>query len=75
MSRPRAQRGGGGEQQQIQPRQTDVESGLFELGVVRNKGDNVEVKVKRHLTRVGLISKEMWCGFGPFVSSEPNLKC
>ena len=56
-------------------RQTDVESGLFELEVVQNKGDNVEVKVERRLTRVGLISKEMWCGFGPFVLSEPNFKC
>jgi hypothetical protein len=44
---PRVQRGGSGEQQQIQPRQTDDESGLFELGVVRNKRDNVEVKVER----------------------------
>jgi len=38
---------GSGEQQQIQPRQTDDESGLFELGVVQNKRDNIKVKVER----------------------------
>jgi len=47
MSRTTGIERGSGEQQQIQPRQTDDESGLFKLGVVQNKRDNVEVKVER----------------------------
>jgi len=47
MSRTTGVERGSGEQQQIQPRQTDDESGLFEMGVVQNKRDNVEVKIER----------------------------